>query len=77
MAEMAASYAYGIARNHPFIDGNKRTALVVCRLFLVLNKIELEASASDKYWTFMKLAAHELTEEELASWVHSHCSGVE
>ncbi len=69
MAEIAAAYAYGIARNHAFIDGNKRTALVVCRLFLALNGIELKAGSADKYQTFVKLASGELTEEELAHWI--------
>lgn len=71
-AALAAAYAYGIAGNHPFIDGNKRTALVVCRLFLMLNKVELIALESEKYRIFMKLAAGELSEMELASWIVSH-----
>ena len=62
-----ASYAYGITRNHAFIDGNKRTAFVICRLFLELNGLELKASDADKYRTFMQLASGELTEEELGS----------
>lgn len=70
--EIAAAYAYGIARNHAFIDGNKRTALVTCRLFLALNGVDLEAKAADKYQVFMKLAAGEMTEEELANWISSH-----
>lgn len=73
MADIAAAYAYGIARNHAFVDGNKRTALVICRLFLVLNGVELKASAADKYQIFMQLAAGELTEEELARWISSRC----
>lgn len=72
IAEIAAAYAYGIAHNHAFIDGNKRTALVVCRLFLALNGVELKASAANKYQTFMKLAIGELTEEELVRWITSH-----
>jgi death-on-curing protein len=72
MAELAAAYAYGIARNHAFIDGNKRTALVVCRLFLRYNGMELSATGADKYLTFMKLASGELTEDELAHWISSH-----
>ncbi len=69
MAGIAAAYAYGIIRNHAFLDGNKRTALVVCRLFLKLNGYELNASESDKYRIFMKLAAGEITEAELARWI--------
>lgn len=69
LAALAASYAYGIARNHPFIDGNKRTAFVVCRLFLKLNGANLTASQEEKYNTFLKLAAGDLSEQELASWI--------
>ena len=72
IAEVAASYAYGITRNHAFIDGNKRTAFVICRLFLELNGVELKASDADKYRTFMQLASGELTEEELARRITSH-----
>ena len=72
LAQLAASYAYGIARNHAFLDGNKRTAFVICRLFLKLNGKNLSASSADKYQTFIKLAAGELTEEELAAWIESH-----
>ena len=72
IAEIAAAYAYGIVRNHAFVDGNKRTALVICRLFLELNGVELKASAADKYQIFMKLAAGELGQEELARWIISH-----
>lgn len=72
LAELAASYAYGIARNHAFIDGNKRTSLVVCQLFLRLNGTSLNASESDKYHIFMALASSELTEIELANWISRH-----
>ena len=65
---MAAAYAYGIATNHPFIDGNKRTALVAARLFLKLNDHNLQTSREDKYDTIMKLAAGEISEEALAAW---------
>ena len=69
MAQLAASYAFGIARNHAFSDGNKRVALVVCRTFLAMNGVEFTASQEDKYLTFMALAAGELTEETLAEWI--------
>ena len=72
IAALAAAYAYGIVRNHPFFDGNKRSALVACHLFLKLNGMDLSASESEKYLIFMKLAAGELSEEELASWIASH-----
>jgi len=71
-ASLAAAYAYGIAQNHPFIDGNKRTAFVVCRLFLKLNEVELVASQTNKYDIFLKLAAGQLVEAELAEWIRNH-----
>jgi len=72
LAKLAASYAYGIARNHPFVDGNKRTAFVACRLFLKLNGADIEVSQEGKYNTFLKLAAGEISEEELVEWISSH-----
>ena len=66
IAELAAAYAYGIARNHAFIDGNKRTAHVIYRLFLKLNGAEIKASQGDKYEIIIRLAAGEMSEEELA-----------
>ena len=68
ISALAASLAYGIAKNHPFIDGNKRTALVVSRTFLLLNGYQLNASQEEKYLTFLKLAEGNLSEEELADW---------
>lgn len=72
LAAMAASYAYGIALNHPFVDGNKRTAFVVCRLFLKLNGADMVAPQEEKYSTFLALAAGELSEEALAQWIAEH-----
>ena len=72
LASLAAAYAYGIARNHPFIDGNKRMALIVARLFLLLNGIDLVATQEEKYSTFLALAAGELSEEDVANWVRAH-----
>ena len=69
LAALAASYAFGIARNHPFIDGNKRTAFVVCRTFLLINGYDFDASQEEKYLTFLNLAAGELPEEDLAQWL--------
>ncbi len=67
-AALAAAYAFGIARNHPFIDGNKRTAWVVARLFLALNGHHLDFTAQDAIATVLALAAGDLTEDELADW---------
>ncbi|HEV8367303.1 MAG TPA: type II toxin-antitoxin system death-on-curing family toxin [Pyrinomonadaceae bacterium] len=69
LAVLAAAYAYGIARNHPFVDGNKRTALVAARTFLLLNGVNLEANQDEKYLTFLQLAQETLTEEQLADWI--------
>jgi death-on-curing protein len=69
LAALAAAYAYGIARNHPFVDGNKRTALVATRTFLLLNGVDLDASQDEKYLTFLQLAHGTLTEEQLAEWI--------
>jgi death on curing protein len=68
VADLAAAYAYGIARNHPFVDGNKRTAVVVSETFLALNGHELTATNAEVVVAFLALAAGELTEDELADW---------
>jgi len=65
---LAAAYAFGIARNHPFIDGNKRTAWVLARLFLALNAVTILFDAADAIRTVLALAAGDLSEEELADW---------
>ena len=67
-AELAAAYAYGIARNHPFIDGNKRTAAVISETFLVVNGFSLATSDAELVVAFLALAAGELSEDELADW---------
>jgi death-on-curing protein len=72
IAGLSASYAYGISQNHPFMDGNKRTAFVVCRLFLKLNGADILATGGEKFQTFMKLASGEMSEEELADWIRGH-----
>ena len=69
LASLAAAYAYGIARNHPFVDGNKRTALVAPRTFLILNGVDLEAPQDHKVLTFLSLAEGAVSEEELADWI--------
>ena len=69
LAALAAAYAYGIARDHPFVDGNKRTALIAARTFLLLNGVNLEAAQDEKFLTFQSLAAGSLTEDDLADWI--------
>lgn len=71
-AALAAAYAFGIARNHPFVDGNKRTAAVAAELFLDLNGYEMTATDADVVVTILALAAGELPEDELAQWYRSH-----
>lgn len=71
LASLAAAYAFGIVKNHPFIDGNKRTGYVVMEAFINLNGGELKAEASDKYFTFMTLADGSLSEDELAAWLRN------
>jgi death-on-curing protein len=69
---LAASYAFGIARNHAFVDGNKRTALVVSLTFLDRNGWDIVASKEDVYFTFLHLADGSLTEDELTVWFTKH-----
>ena len=71
-SRLAAAYAYGIARNHPFIDGNKRTAFVVCLLFLGLNGYQVIATQTEKYQTFLGLADGSLSENQLGDWLEAH-----
>jgi death-on-curing protein len=72
LCTLAAAYAFGVARNHPFTDGNKRTAWVLARTFLVLNVCHLFFEREAAISTVQSLAAGELTEEELASWFREH-----
>lgn len=69
LADLAASLAFGLARNHPFVDGNKRTAFVSCRTFLVLNGARLIASDEEKYLTFLALDEGRLSAADLAAWL--------
>jgi death-on-curing protein len=69
IADLAAAYAFGIARNRPFVDGNKRTAAVVTRTFLRLNGFDLNASQTERLETWSALGAGTLSEEALASWL--------
>ena len=65
---LAATYAFGIARNHAFVDGNKRTALVVSLTFLERNGWDIVAPKEDVYFTFLHLADGSLSEDELTAW---------
>jgi death-on-curing protein len=70
-AELAAAYAFGLARNHPFLDGNKRTAFVVMELFLVLNGWRLDADDAECISAMESVAAGEMPEKSLAVWLRS------
>lgn len=72
IAALAAQYAFAIARNQVFLDGNKRTALVVCRTFLLLNGQKLIASNEEKYHAIIQLAEGQLTVDQMADWIRSH-----
>jgi death-on-curing protein len=71
-ASLAAAYAFGIARNHPFLDGNKRTAFVVMELFLSVNGWNLNADDADCISTMLSLAAGDLSEKALVTWLRQH-----
>jgi death-on-curing protein len=72
LSSLAASYAYGIARNRAFVDGNKRTALVISILFLNRNGWDIEASKTEVYDTFWRVAEGSMNEQELTAWFTSH-----
>ncbi len=71
-ADLAAAYGFGIARNHPFIDGNKRTAFVAVELFLDLNRFGLVAGDADCVLTMLALAAGQMDETTFARWLRQH-----
>ena len=71
-AALAASYGYGISRNHPFLDGNKRTAFVAAELFLYINGWLLEANDTDSVLTMLQVAAGEISEIQFAEWLRQH-----
>lgn len=71
-ADLAAAYGYGIARNHPFSDGNKRTAFVAVELFLALNGYELSADDADCILTMLHMAAGDTEEVAFAHWIRQH-----
>ena len=68
-ADLAASLAYGLARNHPFVDGNKRTAHVCYYVFLALNDVHLDAGLDEMYLQMLSLAEGSLSEADFAAWM--------
>jgi death-on-curing protein len=73
--DLAASYAFGIVKNHPFIDGNKRAGFVVAVVFLELNGHHFQASEADAAVKTLALAAGEMSEKEFAAWLRGNCRG--
>ncbi len=69
LADLAATLAFGIARNHPFLDGNKRTAAVACETFILLNNATLEAEDHELYPAYLSLAEGALDEDGFAAWL--------
>jgi death-on-curing protein len=69
LGELAASYAYGVAKNHAFVDGNKRAAFLCIGLFLAINGYRLTAPQVDAIETMLGVAAGTITEQELALWI--------
>ena len=72
VAELAAAYGFGLAKNHPFNDANKRTALIAMRVFLKLNGYDLVASPEDKYKSIIRVAASDISEDEIAQWIRKN-----
>jgi death-on-curing protein len=70
--DLAASYSYGLALNHPFIDGNKRVALTVAAIFLEINGFSLNATEAETVITFEQLASGQFTEKQLSFWFQDH-----
>ena len=69
LCDLAAEYAYGLSKNHPFLDGNKRTAFVAYRVFLKWNGLELNATREERYLRMLALAAGELGKNDFAAWL--------
>ena len=72
LAQCAAAYGFGVAKNHPFIDGNKRTALAAIDAFLFVNGVRFRPPVEEAAPTIERLAAGELGEDELATWIAEH-----
>lgn len=76
LCALAAAYAFGIARNHPFFDGNKRTAAIVCELFLLVNGRKFLIDEIAKYPWYLGLAAGEIDEASFADWLRSNTQSI-
>ncbi|MBT9332690.1 type II toxin-antitoxin system death-on-curing family toxin [Paracidobacterium acidisoli] len=74
---LAASLAFGIAKNHPFVDGNKRTAMVTSFTFLAMNGLAMTATQEEAYFVIYDLAAGQVTEDQLTAWFEDHSAPAE
>ncbi|MCU0928466.1 MAG: type II toxin-antitoxin system death-on-curing family toxin [Burkholderiaceae bacterium] len=72
LAALAAAYGVGLAKNHPFVDGNKRAAFLAVGLFLALNGHRLVASQAEATLTMLAVAAGDLSEDDFAAWIRAH-----
>jgi death-on-curing protein len=72
LAALAAAYAFGVAKNHPFVDGNKRAALVTAYTFLAVNEFELEAPETEAVSMVLGLADGSISEDDFAAWIRTH-----
>jgi death-on-curing protein len=77
IAALAASYAYGICKHHPFVDGNKRVAYVTARIFLLRNGHDIKATREEKVYIVLSLASGDLTEAQLAEWFRENLVGAD
>ncbi len=73
MSDLAASYAFGIAKNHAFVDGNKRAAFLSIGVFLAINGLTLVADPLDAIHTMLAVAEGDLDERGLSAWIHKNC----
>lgn len=69
VTQLSAAYAYGIAKNHAFVDGNKRTAFMTCYLFLMKNGFVIKAAEQERYVSILSLAEGAMSEEQFAKWL--------
>jgi death-on-curing protein len=73
LVELAADYSFGIAKNHPFVDGNKRTAFLAAFIFLELNGLTIEADESEVVAIVVALSSGDIDRDAFASWLDEHC----
>lgn len=76
LCELAAAYAFGLAKNHPFLDGNKGSAAVVCEVFLILNGFQPTATEEEKYPYYLALSSGEIDEETFAAWLRKNTARI-